>query len=83
MLPELITDPGVVHHIPAPDNQRVTHAGGEVDMLTSIRVTCHRCGHEKTYMGSKLALIETSRRPVRIKCSHCSASIRIDRNKPR
>src|SRR5690606_1576673 len=31
-----------------------------VEMLTSIRVTCPRCGWERTYMGTKLALIETS-----------------------
>ncbi|MFA5001832.1 MAG: hypothetical protein WC502_02525 [Methanolinea sp.] len=47
-------------------------------MLTSIRVKCHRCGWEWTYMGSKLALLGTSRRPVRVKCSKCSSSIRID-----
>jgi hypothetical protein len=50
-------------------------------MLTSIRLKCPRCGAERTYMGSQLARIETSRRPVRIRCTTCSASIRIDRKK--
>jgi hypothetical protein len=54
---------------------------GENGMITSIRVKCHRCDWERTYMGTKLALIETARRPVRIKCSKCSAGIRIDRRK--
>ncbi|HON82201.1 MAG TPA: hypothetical protein PLN56_08100 [Methanoregulaceae archaeon] len=49
---------------------------------TSIRVTCPRCGSERTYMGTKLALIGRSRRPVRIKCLQCRATIRID-NKAR
>ncbi|HOB58604.1 MAG TPA: hypothetical protein PKL40_00875 [Methanoregulaceae archaeon] len=51
-------------------------------MLTSIRVTCPRCGWERTYMGTKLALIETSKRPVRIRCSKCATSIRINPRTP-
>ena len=47
-------------------------------MLTSIRVNCPRCGAEKVYMGSKLAIIETSKRPIRLRCGKCGAYIKIN-----
>jgi DNA-directed RNA polymerase subunit RPC12/RpoP len=49
-------------------------------MQWDIRITCHRCGHEKTYMGSRLELIqrEKPQKPARIWCPRCRAMIRLD-----
>ncbi|MGA2122206.1 MAG: hypothetical protein ABSG49_09225 [Methanoregula sp.] len=40
---------------------------------TSCRVTCHRCSHTWTYMGSRLSSLQRSRRPVKVGCPKCHA----------
>lgn len=52
-----------------------------LSMQYSMPITCHRCGHEWTYMGSKLELIqrEKPKKPVRIWCPRCRAMIRLDK----
>lgn len=51
-------------------------------MPSSIRVKCHRCGYEWTYMGNLVEMVyrdPAPKRPVRIGCRHCRAAIRLDK----
>jgi ribosomal protein S27AE len=41
-------------------------------------VYCPKCGAERVYMGSKLAIIEAARLPIRIRCGKCGASIKLN-----
>lgn len=53
-----------------------------LSMPSSVRVTCHRCGYEWTYMGCKVERVQPevhSRKPVRIWCPRCRAAIRLDK----
>ncbi|NLD57461.1 MAG: hypothetical protein GX651_04925 [Methanomicrobiales archaeon] len=45
---------------------------------TSCRVTCHRCSHTWTYMGTRLTSLERSRRPVKVPCPRCHAKVVMD-----
>jgi hypothetical protein len=42
---------------------------------TSCNVTCHRCGHAWTYMGSRLSSLSRTRKPVRVGCPRCYAKV--------
>gem|GEM_PF-1173386 len=45
---------------------------------TSCRLTCHKCGHEWTYMGIRLAGLNRSRKPVRARCPRCTVNVVMD-----
>ncbi|HVN73101.1 MAG TPA: hypothetical protein VMT44_00740 [Methanoregula sp.] len=45
------------------------------NLFTSCHVTCHRCRHEWTYMGSRLASLLRSRKPVRVQCPRCQCRV--------
>lgn len=47
--------------------------------MTSIEVICPKCGRPRVYMGRLLEVIETAKRPIRIRCSRCGASIRLNK----
>ncbi|NMB79960.1 MAG: hypothetical protein GYA23_12805 [Methanomicrobiales archaeon] len=47
---------------------------------TSCRMTCHRCSHAWTYMGTRLYSLQRSRHPVRVPCPRCHSKVIMDIN---
>jgi ribosomal protein L40E len=60
----------------------MTFRSSQSYMITSVRAKCRKCGHEWTYMGSRLELIGKTRRPVHVICGRCKARVRIDALNP-
>ncbi len=49
----------------------------ETEMITDIIVTCHRCGHTWTYMGSKIEAVRRGERSIRVQCKKCRTSTKL------
>jgi len=45
---------------------------------TSCRMTCHRCSHAWTYMGTRLFSLQRSRKTVKVPCPRCHTKVTMD-----
>lgn len=66
---------------PAPRGALISRKGDSQLMecqYTSCRLSCHRCGHTWTYMGTRLSGLRPEARPVKVQCPRCKVQVAMD-----